>query len=246
MNEQDKNKQQNEEAPKLSRGASAVKTSGWKRMLSKKWVSPAAFMAAAAIIVTLMWVYQGSDNKAATTQNSESTVDGSAIGESADADSKNDDTLEVIAGDEALQWPVVNKDELVVALPFYEAEASSEERQKAMLVSGTTFTPHMGIDFTKADNSAFDVIAAMSGEVTLAEEHPTNGYNVEITHPNGLVTIYQSLSEIAVEQGDQVKQGTIIAKAGRNELEKDLGVHLHFEVREDGKPINPNVLLDEQ
>jgi len=217
-------------------------------MLSKKWVSPAAFMAAAAIIVTLMWVYQGSDNEATTSQNSESTAVDGVSGESADANGNGtaEDTLEVIAGDEAMQWPVANRDELTVALPFYEAEATSEERQKAMLVSGTTFTPHMGLDFTKADNSAFDVVAAMSGEVTIAEQHPTNGYHVEITHPNGLVTIYQSLSELQVEKGDEVKQGTIIAKSGRSELEKDLGVHLHFEVREDGKPINPNLLLEEQ
>ena len=146
MNEQDKNKLQ-EEAPKLSR-SNAVKTSGWKRMLSKKWVSPAVFMAAAAIIVTLMWIYQGTDNQATTSTNGESAEATETNGENAVG--TEEDTLEVIAGDEAMQWPVVDRSELEVVLPHYDAEAPSEERQKAMLVSGTTFTPHMGIEDRKS------------------------------------------------------------------------------------------------
>jgi stage II sporulation protein Q len=58
--------------------------------------------------------------------------------------------------------------------------------------------------------------------------------------------VYQSLGEISVKAGDEVKQGALIAKAGRSELEKDLGVHLHFEVRENGTPVNPLALLDEE
>jgi stage II sporulation protein Q len=103
----------------------------------------------------------------------------------------------------------------------------------------------MGVDLASADNKAFDVVAAMSGKVTLVEIHPTNGNVVEITHPNGLRTIYQSLGDVQVNNGDEVKQGTIIAKAGRNELEKDEGVHLHFEVRDNEKPVNPNLFLEE-
>lgn len=240
MNEQDKNKPQ-EEAPKLSR-SSAVKTSGWKKTLSKKWVSPAVFMAAAAIIVTLMWVYQGNE---ATTNTTDESAEATETNGEPTAAELDEETLEVISGNETLQWPVMNRSELEVVLPHYDAEASSEERQRAMLVSGTTFTPHMGIDLARADNSAFDVTAAMSGVVTLAEEHPTNGAVVEITHADDIATVYQSLSDLTVKAGDEVKQGTIIAKAGRNELERDLGVHLHFEVRQAGQPINPNLLLED-
>ncbi|GGF91714.1 M23 family metallopeptidase [Paenibacillus abyssi] len=244
MNEDNKSKQKHEESPKSVPGGRAdVKASSWKRLLSKKWVSPAVFMAAAAIIVTLMWVYQGTQQQETATETSELTevIEGDEIA----VTDPDEETLEVITGDEQMQWPVLNRSELEVVMPFYDAQASSEERQAAMVQSGNTFTPHMGIDLVRADDQPFDVIAALSGKVSHVEQHPTNGYVVEITHENDLVTIYQSLSDVLVKTGDEVKQGTLIAKAGRSELEKDLGVHLHFEARHAGKVINPNELLPE-
>ncbi len=53
---------QKEEAPKTAQGAQST-TSTWKRLLAKKWVFPATYMAAAAIILTLMWVYQEPERK---------------------------------------------------------------------------------------------------------------------------------------------------------------------------------------
>lgn len=242
MTEQDKQKPL-EEASKLSRSG-AAKPSGWRRLLSKKWVSPALFMAAAAIIVTIMWLYQGAD-KADVKPADDESAEVSDVTNNDEA-APDERTLEVLAEGETLQWPVVDRSGLEIVLPHYDADAPSEERQQALLVSGTTYMPHMGIDLARPDNAAFDVTAAMSGKVTVAEQHPTNGYVVEIEHPDGLVTVYQSLSEIRVKAGDEVKQGTVIAKAGRSELEKDLGVHLHFEIRENGTPINPLALLDEE
>ena len=242
MNEQDKQKPL-EEGSRLPRGEAAA-AGGWRRLLSKKWVSPALFMAAAAIIVTIMWLYQEADKAVKPADEGPAEVsDVTNDDEAAEADEK---TLEVIANDETMQWPVVDRSELEIVLPHYDADAPSEERQQALLVSGTTYIPHMGIDLARPDNAAFDVAAALSGKVTVAEQHPTNGYVVEIGHPDGLVTVYQSLGEISVKAGDDVKQGTLIGKAGRSELEKDLGVHLHFEVRENGTPVNPLALLDEE
>lgn len=242
MSEQDKQKPL-EETSRLSRSG-AAKSSGWRRLLSKKWVSPALFMAAAAIIVTIMWLYQGTD-KAEVKPADDESAEASDV-TNADEAAADEGALEVIAGVETLQWPVVDRGELEIVLPHYDADAPSEERQQALLVSGTTFMPHMGIDLARPDNAAFDVAAALSGKVTVAEQHPTNGYIVEIAHPDGLSTVYQSLGEINVKVGDEVKQGALIAKAGRNELEKDFGVHLHFEVRQNGTPVNPLALLDEE
>lgn len=59
-------------------------------------------------------------------------------------------------------------------------------------------------------------------------------------------TVYQSLGETKVKQGDEVKQGDTLATAGRNEMEKGLGNHVHFEVHEDGKIVNPSDLLPQR
>src|SRR5690606_18810165 len=55
----------------------------------------------------------------------------------------------------------------------------------------------------------------------------------------GLETVYQSLAEVYVEEGDTVTQGTVLGIAGRNEYEQDLGNHVHFEVRKDGETVSP-------
>ncbi|MCK9858017.1 M23 family metallopeptidase [Paenibacillus sp. ATY16] len=237
MNEnQNKTKQ---ESPKNVIGeVSAAKSSnGFKKLLSKKWVTPAAFMAAAAIIVALMWIYQGSDTTketSATTSENTETVAGS------DAAKPDDQALQAERKGEKMEWPVANKDNLDEVLPYYDVNATSDEKAKAVIQIGdNTLAPHTGVDFADPSDQPFDVLAALSGKVTRVEKHPTNGNVVEISHGDGLVTVYQSLSDIQVAVGDDVKQGTKIAVAGRNDLEKDLGVHLHFSVQENGKSVNP-------
>ncbi|RXZ83447.1 M23 family metallopeptidase [Paenibacillaceae bacterium] len=246
MNEQqNKSNKQEEEALKSASGErTAVKGSSWKRLLSKKWVSPAAFIAAAALIVTLMWIYQGTQEQPVTT-NETGVLTETAEGNEEGVLAPSEETMEAAAKNEQMQWPVLNREELEVSTPFYEAEASGEDRQAAIVQTDNTFTPHMGIDLSRQDDQSFEVVAAMSGKVSHVKLHPTNGNIVEITHPNGLVTIYQSLTDVQVKTGDAVLQNTIIGKAGRNELEKDHGVHLHFEVRNDEEALNPLALFSD-
>lgn len=56
-------------------------------------------------------------------------------------------------------------------------------------------------------------------------------------------TVYQSLADVKVAKGDTVKKGDTLGTAGRSELEKALGVHVHFEVYDNNKPVNPTSLL---
>lgn len=221
----------------------AAPSFSWKRMLGKKWVFPAVYMSAAAIILALMWVYQGSLNRNAadelarlneqtkTVTDNVSKPDGQAVAVNAQA--------------EQMQWPVKDRNELDVVMGFYDDKATNDVKQAAMVEYGDTFTPHLGIDLARSDNQPFDVLAALGGKVTAIEKNPLAGNLVEITHPNGLVTVYQSLSDVKVTKGAEVKQGDLIAKAGRNELESSQGVHLHFEVRQgaDGASVNPEQYL---
>lgn len=245
MNDQNqsKPKQRPEETPKtVLGGTSAAKSSsGWKNLFAKRWVSPAIFMAAAAIIVTLMWIYQGADQTSPTTGKPDSTE----VSQGDAATGKDNETPEVVAGDELMQWPIANKEALQVELPFYDEKATDAEREAALVQVGDTFTPHMGMDFVDPSGKTFDVLAALSGKVTYVKTEPTNGNVIEITHAGGLVTVYQSVTDVAVAVGDEVRQGTVIAKAGRNDLERDLGIHLHYETRSNGKPVNPSSLIAE-
>ena len=78
------------------------------------------------------------------------------------------------------------------------------------------------------------------------KEDEAIGKTLEIKHDNGDVTVYQSLSKIEVKKGDIVNQGQLIGVSGTNELDKELGNHLHFEIYKNGQPINPDNYLNKE
>ncbi|KUP21879.1 M23 family metallopeptidase [Paenibacillus sp. DMB5] len=243
MNEQDKNKQTHDESLKNKQGDSGAKPSSWNRALSKRWVFPAVYTAAAALILTLVWFYQDAGQKplnpdTAAVVSQDVSGSGNEAGTPADPEA-----LEVVASAESLAWPVASPSEVQVVKPFYDENGTEENHVAAMVQYNDTFVPNIGIDIAREDNKTFDVKAALSGEVTRVEEVAVFGKVVEITHPGNLKTVYQSLGDVKVKQGDEVKQGDTLATAGRSEIEKDLGNHVHFEVYEDGKVVNPSDLL---
>jgi Rod binding domain-containing protein len=83
-----------------------------------------------------------------------------------------------------------------------------------------------------------DVPAAMSGRVTYAGERTGYGLTVEVDHGNGLVTRYAHLSEVKVKVGDSVGEGQSLAKSGATG--RVTGPHLHFEVLDQGQPVDPS------
>ncbi|WP_166243565.1 M23 family metallopeptidase [Paenibacillus turpanensis] len=243
MNQENQKNQTQDNAPKSIDGAASADTSTWKRASGKKWVFPAVYMAAAAIILALMWVYQD----AGTNTNSE-TKPGLEVSSKTNnpADTTGMPAVPVNANkSEAMQWPVAKEANAQMSMPFFDSNASNDVKQAAIVEYGDSFTPHMGVDFSREDGQAFEVAAAMSGKVVRSEQVPLVGHVVEIEHEGGLKTVYHSLAEVKVKKDDQVAQGDIIATAGRNELEKGEGTHLHFEVLLDNQPVNPETYLME-
>jgi hypothetical protein len=95
---------------------------------------------------------------------------------------------------------------------------------------------HWGQDFAAACGTR--VYAADSGVVRAAGWHPWGGGNrVEIDHGNGIITTYNHLQGIAVQKGDHVRVGEIIAEVGTTG--SSTGCHLHFEVIKDGQHEDP-------
>lgn len=94
---------------------------------------------------------------------------------------------------------------------------------------------HTGVDWAGAKGSA--VVAADGGTVIQAGWNGGYGNCVIIDHGNGLQTLYGHNSAVLVKVGQKVAQGEQIAKLGSTG--NSTGPHCHWEVRVNGKPVNP-------
>ena len=90
------------------------------------------------------------------------------------------------------------------------------------------------------------IFAAKSGRIRFAGLGKGYGKYVEISHPDGRLTRYAHLSETCCQQGDWVRQGQVIGVSGKtgNAANRRIHPHLHFEIRQQGKPINPAEMLN--
>lgn len=98
---------------------------------------------------------------------------------------------------------------------------------------------HYGIDV--AANKGTNICAAIGGEVTAATTDDAYGKYIMIQTDN-LVTLYAHCSELKVKKGQKIKQGEVIGKVGSTGWAT--GPHLHFEIRLDGRLVNPADVLD--
>lgn len=94
---------------------------------------------------------------------------------------------------------------------------------------------HSGIDMAGKRGSA--IIAAADGIVTWSGKRWAYGQMVEIDHGKGIITRYGHNEALTVKVGEHVKRGELIAKMGSSG--RSTGPHLHFEVRKNGKAVNP-------
>ncbi|MGL5681483.1 MAG: M23 family metallopeptidase [Marinifilaceae bacterium] len=99
---------------------------------------------------------------------------------------------------------------------------------------------HTGIDIKTHANDT--VRATFSGVVRMAQRNGAYGNVVVIRHYNGLETVYSHNSKHLVKVGTRVKAGTPLALVGRTG--RATTEHVHFEIRVNGQPIDPNKIIN--
>jgi murein DD-endopeptidase MepM/ murein hydrolase activator NlpD len=98
---------------------------------------------------------------------------------------------------------------------------------------------HPGVDLVQPYGD--EIHATGAGRVVHAG--PAGGYGimVEIDHGNGLATRYAHMSEALVEEGQEIAEGAVLGRIGSTG--RATGPHLHYEVRIDGEPVDPERFL---
>jgi len=124
------------------------------------------------------------------------------------------------------------------------------EKKVARIVSG--FGPrehpilkelrmHSGIDIAAPVGTA--VVATASGKVVLTEEKPGYGRNCIVEHRFGYQTLYGHLVRLVVGKEQWLQKGDVVGYVGNTGLSE--APHLHYEIRKNGKPLNPSYFIFE-
>lgn len=106
---------------------------------------------------------------------------------------------------------------------------------------GVVDESHPGIDIAVPIGTP--VRASGGGTVTAAGFDPDYGLFVLLRHPSGYETMYGHASRLLAAEGDEVQAGQVIGLSGNSG--RSTAPHLHFEIRHDGKSVDPLELVKE-
>jgi len=124
--------------------------------------------------------------------------------------------------------------ELPVVWPVANAYISSSFGYRRSPTGGY-WEHHNGLDL--AAPTGTPIVASAGGTIIFVGRLPYYGETVEIDHGNGITSLYGHCSNISVETGERVQQRQIVAYIGSTG--RSTGPHVHYEVRENGQPVDP-------
>ncbi len=134
-----------------------------------------------------------------------------------------------------------NRDKMLQALPAIQPVANKDLKRVASGF-GYRYDPiyhtrrfHKGMDFSAPRGT--DIYATGNARVIYAGWKSGYGKCVYLSHGYGYITRYAHMSRIKVKKGQRVKRGEVIGLVGNTG--KSTGPHLHYEVRKNGKVMNP-------
>jgi murein DD-endopeptidase MepM/ murein hydrolase activator NlpD len=140
---------------------------------------------------------------------------------------------------------VKNRNEVLNQTPMLwptEGWVSSPYGYRQNPMGGRGRSHHDGIDIAAWHGTP--VRATASGKVVFTGWNGGYGKMVRVKHKFGYETLYAHLSKIKVKQGQVIKKGTVVGNIGSTG--RATGSHLHYEVRVNGKAINPEPYMVEK
>lgn len=124
-----------------------------------------------------------------------------------------------------------------ISKSYYDMTDDEATQENSLVYYEQTYLQNSGVLYSS--DEVFDVLATYDGTVTNVSKDEILGNVVEITHNPNLKTVYYSLGEVTVKNGDVLKSGDIIGKSGDNLLEGEKDNSLLVEVYYNGNTIDP-------
>lgn len=135
------------------------------------------------------------------------------------------------------RFPLVNVDQNRVKVVFFAPITGTLSQQfKAK-------EKHFAVDIVAKTGTPVKAVA--DGTVIFSEWTAETGYVIIMEHANDFISVYKHNGNLLKEQGDFVKSGEVIATVGSTG-ELTTGPHLHFELWNNGYPVNPINYIDFQ
>ena len=197
-----------------------------KRKL-KPWVIPTIYALVVAVVFTCLYIL------------------GNTINDGFQSPSKNNVKDVLIEEDIPVNKEIestkilkpYNGENITIANKFYEKDTDEKTQQNSLIYYENIYMQNTGILYNS--DKQFNVIAVLDGTVKNIKEDKILGNVIEIEHGTNLTAFYQSVDNIKVKVGDQVKQGDLIATSGANNIENTKDNCLHFQVYNQGQLLNP-------
>lgn len=130
-----------------------------------------------------------------------------------------------------------NAENINIVKSFYDYKESTDNQEKSLIFYEGTYMQSSGVSYS--NGNVFDVVSILDGVVESIKSDEILGNVLTIRHDNGITSIYQSISDITVKEGNNVKKGDILAKSSTANISTDLNNHLYFELIINGVCVNP-------
>lgn len=145
-----------------------------------------------------------------------------------------------VVNDEVYVLNPYSGDDIKIKINYYNENDSNETQEGSIIKYESTYLQNSGLTY-ESDNR-FNVVAIIDGEVTKIYSNEMLGNVIEVTHDNNIKSIYQTVSNIKVSEGQSVHAGDVIAESGTSKIFEN-GNYLYFEVIKDGSLIDPNRVI---
>lgn len=197
-----------------------------KRKL-KPWVIPTIYALVVAVVFTCLYILGNTINDGFQSPSKNNVKD--VLIEEDIPVNKEIESTKILKPYNGENVTIVNK--------FYEKDADEKTQQNSLIYYENIYMQNTGILYNS--DKQFNVIAVLDGTVKNIKEDKILGNVIEIEHGTNLTAFYQSVDNIKVKVGDQVKQGDLIATSGANNIENTKDNCLHFQVYNQGQLLNP-------